>query len=254
MVSLAGAVACGTEPPQYGPLDQLFSVPSGRFLQVSSFDTTGGNADRLEIAAGASAVLLDAEGPGIIQRIWITVSSLDPHYLRRIALEMYWDDEAEPSVVVPLGDFFGNGFDKRHYTALPMGVSSGGFYCYLPMPFRRRARIVVRNGTGMEIDAFYFQIGLVEVDHLPRDVLTFHAWWHRDVRTEGREPHLVLDARGRGRFVGVSLNAESYAWRATKSFSSTVSFAARAPAPRITSTAAGISSTARLRHRTTGSW
>ncbi len=205
-----GAISCGTDAPEYGPLDFLFDNPSGRFVQVSSYDTTGGNADRLEIAAGESAVLLDAAGPGIIQRIWITVSSLDPHYLRRIALKMYWDDETEPSVSVPLGDFFGNGFDKRHYSALPMGVSSGGFYCYLPMPFERRARIVVENGTGIEIDAFYYQIGLVEVERLPNDLPTFHAWWHRDIRTVDPEPHVVLDATGRGRFVGLSLNAESY--------------------------------------------
>jgi len=207
---LFGSICCGTEAPQYGPLDHLFDNPAGRFLQVSSYDTTGGNADRLEIAAGETAVLLDAEGPGIIQRIWITVSSRDPHYLRRIAIKMYWDDETEPSVAVPLGDFFGNGFDKRHYSALPMGVSSGGFYCYLPMPFERRARIVVENGTGIEIDAFYYQIGLVAVEHLPHDVPTFHAWWHRDIRTEEPQPHVVLDASGSGRFVGLSLNAESY--------------------------------------------
>ncbi len=205
-----GALACGADPQQYGALDHLFGSPSGRFLQVSSYDTTGGNADRLEIGAGESAVLVDADGPGIIQRIWITVSSHDPHYLRRIALKMYWDDETEPSVAVPIGDFFGNGFDKRHYSSLPMGVSSGGFYCYLPMPFRSRARIVVENGTGREVDAFYYQIGMMEVDGLPSDVPTFHAWWHRDVRTEEPAPHLVLDAAGSGRFVGLSLNAESY--------------------------------------------
>jgi len=207
---LLGTTSCGTDTPLYGPLDHLFESPAGRFVQLSSYETTGGNADRLEIAAGESAVLLDAEGPGIVQRIWITVSSHDPHYLRRIALKMYWDDETEPSVAVPLGDFFGNGFDKRHYSSLPMGVSSGGFYCYLPMPFRSRARIVVENGTGIEIDAFYYQIGLLEVDRLPRSVPTFHAWWNRDIRTEASEPHLVLNAVGNGRFVGLSLNAESY--------------------------------------------
>jgi hypothetical protein len=201
----------GCEPqPELGPFEHLLQPASSEFLQVSSYDTTGGNRDRLEIPEGDTVVLLDAEGPGIIQRIWITVSSSDPHYLRRIALEMYWDDEEEPSVAVPLGDFFGNGFDKRHYMALPMGVSSGGFYAYLPMPFRRRARIVVRNGTGREIDAFYYNIGLTRVDRLPADVQTFHAWWHRDIRTDDSLPHLVLDARGRGVFAGLSYNAESY--------------------------------------------
>jgi hypothetical protein len=204
------ALACNTEPPQHGPFDYLFGTPTGRFVQVSSYDTSGGNRDRLEIAPGATATLLDVEGPGVIQRIWITVSSSDPHYLRRIALEMYWDEETEPSVSVPLGDFFGNGFDKRHYTSMLMGVSSGGFYCYLPMPFARHARIVVNNGTGREIDAFYYQIGLVQVDDLPRDVATFHATWNRDVRTATAEPHSVIEAIGSGRFIGLSMNAESY--------------------------------------------
>jgi hypothetical protein len=204
------AIACELPEPARSPFDYLSYAPSGRFLQVSSYDTTGGNRDRLEIAAGDSAVLVDVVGPGIIQRIWITVSSSDPHYLRRIALNMYWDDEDEPSVSVPLGDFFGNGFDKRHYVSLLMGVSSGGFYSYLPMPFLRHARILVENGTGREIDALYYHVGFVQVDELPSDVPTFHAWWHRDARTESTNPHRVLEAHGAGRFIGLSLNAESY--------------------------------------------
>jgi len=205
-----GLTGCDRPAPAHGPFDHLLQPATGEFLQVSSYDTTGGNRDRLEIAAGDSAVLLDVAGPGIVQRLWITVSSSDPHYLRRIALEMYWDDEADPSVLAPLGDLFGNGFDKRHYTALPMGVSSGGFYSYLPMPFRKRARIVVRNGTGRAVGAFYYNIDLVRLDRLPADVQTFRAWWHRDPRTSDSVPHLVLAARGRGVFAGLSLNAESY--------------------------------------------
>lgn len=204
--------ACGSPPdrPLRGPFDHLLSPSAGEFLHVSSFDTTGGNLDRLEIAAGDTAVLLDMPGPGVIRRIWITVWSRDPHYLRRITLKMYWDDESSPSVLAPLGDFFGNGFDRRHYVALPMGVSSGGLFVYLPMPFRERARIVVENGTGRNIDAFYFNIDLEKVDVLPDEVATFHAWWNRDPRTTRPEPHLVLDAQGRGYFVGMSLNAESH--------------------------------------------
>lgn len=207
------APSAAAPSPAAGPFDYLFDAPRGRFVHVSSYDTTGGNLDRLEIAAGDSAILLDHRGPGVIRRLWLTVSSRDPDYLRRIALKMYWDGEAAPSVLVPLGDFFGNGFDKRHYAALPAGVSSGGFYIYLPMPFRERARIVAENGTGRTIDAFYYNIDLVEVDALPQDVATFHAWWHRDPRTASPNPHLVLDAKGSGQFVGLSLNAESHAGR-----------------------------------------
>lgn len=202
-----GAAAGQTLPD---PLADLFTTPRGRYLHVSSYDTTGGNRDRFEVAPGDSVVLLDVEGPGVVRRLWLTVASPDPHYLRRIALEMSWDGEANPSVRVPLGDFFGNAFDRRHYAALPMGVSSGGFYSYLPMPFGRRARIVARNGTGRVIDAFYFNADVELVDSLPRPLATFHATWHRDERTTAPVPHTVLAASGAGHFVGMNLQAESH--------------------------------------------
>lgn len=211
LLGLLGTAACGdsrTGAP--GVWDHLLTPGPGEFRQVSSFDTTGGNRDRHEIAPGDSAVLLDVQGPGVIRRIWITVASSDPHYLRRIALKMYWDGEEEPSVAVPLGDFFGNGFSKEHYTALPMGVSSGGFYAYLPMPFRSRARIVAVNGTGGVVGAFYFVAGVETGIRLPDPLATFHAAWHRDARTTRPTPHTVLETVGTGHLAGVSLNAESY--------------------------------------------
>jgi hypothetical protein len=205
--------ACGGETESSlfpGEWDHLLTPGPGRFHQVSSFDTTGGNQDRFEIAPGDSAVLLELEGSGVIRRLWITVASRDPHYLRRIALKMYWDGEESPSVSVPLGDFFGNGFEKVHYTALPMGVSSGGFYCYLPMPFSNGARIVAENGTGEVVDAFYFNASVERDTQLPRPLATFHAQWVRNPRTVDPSPHPILRARGSGHLVGISLNGEGY--------------------------------------------
>ncbi len=193
-----------------GPWDHLLTPGPGEFHQISSYDTTGGNQDRFEIAPGDSAVLLDLEGQGVIRRIWITVASRDPDYLRRIALKMYWDGEEDPSVAVPLGDFFGQGFEKTHYTALPMGVSSGGFYSYLPMPFTQGARIVAENGTGQVVDAFYFNASVERRGHMEVPVATFHAQWNRDARTTFPEPHSVIRAEGSGHLVGVSFVAEGY--------------------------------------------
>ena len=207
---MVGCGGDGEEPGARGPWDHLLTPGPGEFHHLSSFDTTGGNRDRFEIAPGDSAVLLDLDGPGVIRRIWITVASRDPHYLRRIALKMYWDGEEDPSVAVPLGDFFGNGFEKTHYTALPMGVSSGGFYCYLPMPFATGARIVAENGTGEVVDAFYFNASVERDAELPEPLATFHAQWHRDPRTTTPTSHRILGAEGEGHLVGVSLVAEGY--------------------------------------------
>jgi len=204
------AAVCGCAPAlPPAPAGFPFPTTGGQFLHVSSADPTGGNHDFVEIAPGDSAVLLDLRGPGVIRRLWFTVASGDREYLRRIAVKMYWEGESNPSVEAPLGDFFGDGFAKKHYTSLVMGESSGGFYCYLPMPFARHARIVVENGTGRRIDAFYYNFDVVTGGRLPRALETFHAWWHRDPRTTARAPHLLVDARGRGTYVGTSLNVQS---------------------------------------------
>lgn len=214
LAALALTGACA-EPPAGGALDVLFSGVTGEFLHISSFDTTGGNRDRYEIAPGDSAVLLERAGPGVIRRIWVTVASRDPQVYRRIALRMYWDDETTPSVSVPLGDFFGNAWDRRHWSSQVMGATSGGWFSYFPMPFRRRARIVVENGSDLPVDAFYFNADLDTGVDLPRDVATFHATWNRDARTSSGLPHRVLTARGSGRFVGLVFNAESHAGNLT---------------------------------------
>ena len=63
-----------------------------------------------DIRPGETALLGEMEGPGIITHIWITVdnqtSEGDCFVLRDLVLRMYWDEEKDPSVEVPLGDFF----------------------------------------------------------------------------------------------------------------------------------------------------
>ena len=51
--------------------------------------------------------LAEISGPGAIQQIWMTPAPLDK--TRWFILRMYWDDETEPSVECPLGDFFACG-------------------------------------------------------------------------------------------------------------------------------------------------
>ena len=63
-----------------------------------------------DIASGQTVTLAEIEGPGAINHIWITVDAkttdADCFVLRDLVLRMYWDDEEEPSVESPLGDFF----------------------------------------------------------------------------------------------------------------------------------------------------
>src|SRR5690606_33855779 len=127
---------------------RLPCLKAGRHLQISSFDSPGGNDDRITLRNGETAVLADIEGPGVITRIWITINSPDPHFLRRIVLRMFWDDEVAPSVEVPVGDFFGTGFEYTPYVSQLVGMTSGGYFSYFPMPFNERDGIAGENQNG----------------------------------------------------------------------------------------------------------
>lgn len=229
LLALAAAGGCaqlrgrlGLERPAPGPVpvevptsaavlgfDRVLRAPGehdGRFDLVVFPDST---QSRL-LADGDSAVLLDLTGHGVVRRIRLSLTSADPDWLRRVALRMYWDDEAAPSVEVPLGDFFADGFAQLPYAAVPMGVGDGGFYSYLPMPFTRRARIVLENGTGLPIEGLSFDADVQRDGELATPVATFHALWSHDLRPRSAERHLVADVKGAGWFIGTALSAQGY--------------------------------------------
>jgi len=158
----------------------------------------------ITLEPSSTTTLADIEGPGVVQHIWITVST---KAYRDVVLRMYWDGESTPSVEVPLGDFFCNGHALRcNVNSLPIAVNpSGGFNSYWPLPFAQRARITVENQRWERIDGFFYQItyALTEV---PAQAGRFHAQWRRSLTTRAYPEHVILEGvRGQGHYVGTFL-------------------------------------------------
>ncbi|MCD4770386.1 MAG: DUF2961 domain-containing protein, partial [Bacteroidales bacterium] len=198
-------------------LDNLLSpgrlpyLKNTKLIQIASIDTTGANKDYISLQDGETATIAEMEGPGVIVRIWITFKSHDPNFLRLILLRMYWDGEEDPSVEVPVGDFFGTGFEYKHYFSQFAGMSSGGYFMYFPMPFNKSARIEIENQTGQQIPSFYYHVDYQKLEEpLDPDVAYFHAQWRRDLYTDKKENYTVLEAEGEGHFVGLNMSMQGY--------------------------------------------
>ncbi len=149
----------------------------------------------------STVTLADIEGPGAIQHIWLTVA---PQYWRSLVLRCYWDDEAAPSIEVPLGDFFCSGWCVRcNVSSLPIAVNpAGGFNSYWPMPFRQRARITLESLTKDRINGFYYQITYTLTD-IPDDAGYLHAQWRRSNPLPYKQVHTLLDGvKGQGHYAG----------------------------------------------------
>jgi hypothetical protein len=151
--------------------------------------------------------LADVKGSGMIQHIWITC---DSKLYRDCVLRFYWDDETEPSVEVPLGDFFANGHGLRYnVNSLPVAVNpAGAFNCYWPMPFYHSARITLENQRAEDdfFKDFFFQITYA-LGELPPDMACFHAQYRHSQTRRDNPEHIILDGVvGDGQYVGTHID------------------------------------------------
>lgn len=203
---------------------QIFQMPKNAESRVSSFEnrngvkgnggktnkTAKGNAFEL-IKQNETKTLLDINGEGVVQRIWLTVNR-SPMMLRSLRLKMFWDGESKPAVDVPMGDFFvyNLGKDVAFQSEFFSSGEGRSFNCFIPMPFRKHARITLTN-EGKETCILFYDVDFL-FTNLPADAMYFHAFWSRQLAGKlGEDFEMLPGVNGKGRFLGVSvgLNIDS---------------------------------------------
>jgi len=225
---IAGAALGADASPQSAPaaggefrLPEYACAQAYRSLKQSSFDRTGGNADRWVIEPGEAKEVFAAAGPGVITHIWFTISAQGRDHLKEIVLRMYWDGNSKPSVETPVGDFFGLNLGQYFvYQSAFLNCSSiKAMNCYFAMPFRQSARMVVANEGSARVGAFYSNIDYQLVPALPERALYFHAQYRQatpnaaaqfaagapKLNLEGRQNYVYMETRGMGHLMGVTL-------------------------------------------------
>ena len=196
--------------------------------RVSSWDKTGRNFDYWIIKGKSSVILTDIKGPGCITHIWMTADSTkNKYHYKKVMLKMYWDDEKEPSVISPVGEFFCLGHSMvNSFNSLAFAVSAcgsnkldgrAGMNCYLPMPFNKGARIELENGGDNDfIQYFHIDYELYK-NKIENNVGYFHAQWNSEsceadtkesnpVNLKGQENYILLEAEGQGQYIGCNLS------------------------------------------------
>jgi hypothetical protein len=153
----------------------------------------------VSIKEGETFVLADIQGSGAIQQIWMTPSG----QWRYSILRIYWDGEKDPSVEVPVGDFFACGWGQyAQVSSLAVCVNPGSaFNCYWVMPFRKSCRITFENLDTKAMTLFY-QINYT-LTEIPADAAYFHAQFRRYNPLPDKQDYVILDGvKGWGHYVG----------------------------------------------------
>lgn len=143
--------------------------------------------------------LAEIDESGCIQHIWMTPTG----NWRYSILRIYWDDEKEPSVECPVGDFFGMGWGEyAHLNSLAVCVNPGSaFNCYWQMPFRKKCKITMENLADAPM-RLYYQIDYC-LTEVPGDAGYFHAQFRRTNPVPYRDVYTIVDGiKGKGHYVG----------------------------------------------------
>ncbi|MDR1305257.1 MAG: DUF2961 domain-containing protein [Verrucomicrobiales bacterium] len=169
----------------------------------------------LTVTGGGRATVGEFTGSGAITGLRVKLAlPREPlaarTLLRELTVSVTWDDDREPAVWAPLGDFFGVIGGAAPFRTLTAGLlEDGTLYAYWYMPFGRGAKIEVGNDGPLPVTMQW------ELDRAPLTVDIgklgrFHAKWHRDAflpeRADRKIDWPLLVTRGRGRYVGTMLH------------------------------------------------
>ena len=112
----------------------------GVMAQLSSYDRTGGNDDGFSGKYSAvreedgGLVMADLKGPGVLNRLWTPTPTRD-------TVRFFFDGETTPRIAMPFIDLFTGG--TFPFVAPLCGSEIGGYYCYVPVPYKRSLKIVL---------------------------------------------------------------------------------------------------------------
>lgn len=174
----------------------------------TGFSNGGWEADRYRnmetLDAHRSIVIADLEGPGVIRHIHTTRHYKRPISTRGVVLLIYFDGVKQPAVQCPLGDFFGDGCNGKsmNFSTPLIECAPGSYNTYIPMPFKTRARVVLRNDTDIDLDNYSY----VEWEPLeawdPR-LGYFHATYQRRTfQLTDKTKETFLHLKGTGHLLG----------------------------------------------------
>ena len=156
----------------------------------------------IRIQPGETITIAEIEGSGAIQHIWMTPTG----NWRFSILRIYWDDETEPSVECPVGDFFCMGWNQyAPLNSLAVCVNPGSaFNCYWTMPFRKKCRMTMENINDKDPMTLYYQVDYT-LTNVPDDAAYFHSQFRRLNPNTTSDYTIVDNIKGKGQMVGVYL-------------------------------------------------
>jgi hypothetical protein len=166
---------------------------------------------QFQIQPGETTTVFETKKGGRIVGIEIEPAEAFEGLNKNVDLKITWDNEKHPAVFCPVADFFGYAFGSPSMQSLLLGTQGATNYCYFPMPFDESAKIELINRNTKSAKS---PINInVKVWYLPNKRASeregkFYAYWNKNATPEKGKPHVFLNVKGKGHYVGTILQAQ----------------------------------------------
>lgn len=214
--SLPTNISVQTLPTKFTS-DDLEAVEKVRTAWLCSDSIKQNEADETEVSSVITLQpscrhhMKSITGPGIITELQIAPDfasidspSIRENTLRNVVLEVFWNNKNEPSINVPLGDFFGSLERRTRFSSLCVGMKDATFFSRLPMPFMTSATVGFRNDGPVPV-TLSVKTSIKKLAEWNDQLGYLHAAWQKSGPSDLGRPHTILKTAGRGKFVGCQL-------------------------------------------------
>ncbi|MEO8961310.1 MAG: glycoside hydrolase family 172 protein, partial [Ginsengibacter sp.] len=165
------------------------------------------------LSPGETITLATINNGGRIVGIKLKPAEIFTGLQKQIDIRISWDDEKYPAIYAPVADFFGYAFGKPSMQSLLLGSANDINYCYFPMPFDSKAKIELiyrplPDRKKLEPLRIKADIYYSSEKRNPKTEGKFYALWNKDINPPLGKPHVFLDGKGKGHYVGTILQAQ----------------------------------------------
>ena len=195
-----------------GTLKKIADLWSRKDKSPSDFDAENltEKVSTVELHPGDVKEVFSISRGGRLNGIELGPASTFEGMSKDLIIRITWDNEETPAVYCPVADFFGYAFGQRSMQSLILGSTGETNYCYLPMPFDKHAKIelVYLNETGREPVTINTRVWYAEQRRDTEREGKFYTYWNKMTRSEKGKPHVFLNVKGKGHYVGTVLQSQ----------------------------------------------
>ncbi|MCT4590427.1 MAG: DUF2961 domain-containing protein [Carboxylicivirga sp.] len=195
------------KPEKHEQLHQLLKIEGDKWLTEFENIAEVSESFKLSINNNGSAEHVINKPNAQIEAFSVKADKAYHKDFLKSRIKLFWDDQSEPAVDVPVNMFFGIVDDTTSTSSYFAGRNQDLFYNRFPMPFSKKATIRFET-EGQALD---LEIKLKLSNQPKKEWGYFTAFYYND-NAEVKAPkdgYLLLDEKGTGKYVGTFLKTEA---------------------------------------------